>query len=115
MMRAQLLHLHSRLTRPLLNILGIFLVIPLVVRKESRSLVTSIALCMAALALIVGLAEVFQFIGKAALMRTGTGRLAPPDDRRRTRRLGLPPRADVRVECWDDGARCLVEFENGPI
>lgn len=69
MMRAQLLHLHSRLTRPLLNILGIFLVIPLVVRRESRSLVTSIALCMAALAMIVGLAEVFQFIGKSALIR----------------------------------------------
>jgi lipopolysaccharide export LptBFGC system permease protein LptF len=69
MLRAQLLHLHARLTRPILNIIGMFLVIPLVVRREARSLVTSIALCMAMLGLVVGLSEVFGFIGKAALLR----------------------------------------------
>lgn len=69
LLRAQLLHLHSRLTRPLLNLVGVFLVIPLIVRRESRSLVTGIALCMAVLAGVVGLAEVSQYIGKAALIR----------------------------------------------
>jgi lipopolysaccharide export system permease protein len=69
LLRAQQLHLHSRLTRPILNIIGMFLVIPLVVRREARSLVTSIALCMAILGLVVGLTEVFGFIGKAALLR----------------------------------------------
>lgn len=68
LLRAQLLHLHSRFTRPLLNIIGIFLAIPLVVRRESRSLVTSVALCMSMLAAVIGLSEVFQYIGKAALM-----------------------------------------------
>ena len=69
LLRAQLLHLHSRLTRPLLNIIGMFLVIPLVIRREARSLVASIALCMALLGLVIGLCEVFGFIGKAALLR----------------------------------------------
>jgi lipopolysaccharide export system permease protein len=69
LLRAQLLHLHSRLTRPMLNIVGVFLVIPLVVRREARSLVTSIALCMAVLGLVVGLNEGFMFIGKASLLR----------------------------------------------
>jgi lipopolysaccharide export system permease protein len=69
LLRAQLLHLHSRLTRPVLNIVGVFLVIPLVIRREARSLVTSIALCMAVLGLVVGLNEGFMFLGKAALIR----------------------------------------------
>lgn len=67
--RAQLLQLHSRLTRPLLNVVGLFLAIPLIVRREARSLVTSIAACMAALAAVVGLAETCQILGgKAALL-----------------------------------------------
>jgi lipopolysaccharide export system permease protein len=69
LLRAQILHLHSRFTRPLLNVVGMFLVIPLLVRKESRSLVAGIALCMAALGLVVGFSEACQFLGKAALMR----------------------------------------------
>ncbi len=67
--RAQVLHFHTRLTRPLLNVVGVFLVIPLIVRRESRSLVTNIAVCMAALAVIVGLVELFQILGgKPALV-----------------------------------------------
>ncbi|MGE0375800.1 MAG: LptF/LptG family permease [Planctomycetaceae bacterium] len=67
--KAQVLQLHSRLTRPLLNIVGIFLAIPLIVRRESRSQVTSIALCMAALAAVIGLVEACQILGgKAALI-----------------------------------------------
>ncbi|MBX3439115.1 MAG: LptF/LptG family permease [Planctomycetaceae bacterium] len=67
--RAQVMHLHSRLTRPLLNVVGLFLAIPLIVRRESRSLVTSVAISMAALAVIVALAEGCQLLGgKAALL-----------------------------------------------
>jgi lipopolysaccharide export system permease protein len=67
--REQVLHLHTRLTRPLLNVVGIFLAIPLIVRRESRSLVTNIAMCMAGLAAVVGVAEAFQILGgKAALV-----------------------------------------------
>ena len=68
LLRAQQLHLHSRFTRPVLNVIGVFLAIPLVVRRESRSLVGSVTVCMAALALVVGCAEVFQYVGKAALI-----------------------------------------------
>ncbi len=68
MMRAQVLQVHERFTRPLLNFVGILLSIPLLIRRESRSLVTNIALCMALLAMIVGLAETCNYLGKSALM-----------------------------------------------
>ncbi len=67
-MRAQVLHVHERFTRPLLNFVGILLAIPLLIRRESRSLVTNIAICMAVLATIVGLAETCSYLGKTALM-----------------------------------------------
>ncbi|MCA9110703.1 MAG: LptF/LptG family permease [Planctomycetaceae bacterium] len=70
--RAQLLHLHERLTRPILNIIGIFLVMPLLIRRESRSLVSNIAVSMAVLALIVGLTETFMYMGKAGLISPDT-------------------------------------------
>ncbi len=66
--RAQVLHLHVRLTKPLLNIVGLFLVIPLIVRRESLSLVTNMAICMVTLALVIGVAEAGQYLGRAAVV-----------------------------------------------
>ncbi len=77
MQRAQVLHLHERFTRPLLNMVGIFLAIPLLIRRESRSLVSNIAVCMAILAVIVGLTETFLYMGKAALISPDTAIWTP--------------------------------------
>jgi lipopolysaccharide export system permease protein len=66
--RAQRLHLHARLTRPLLNVVGLFLVIPLVLRRESRSMVTDIAVCMAVLTFVIGLGEFSQYLSRAGLL-----------------------------------------------
>ncbi len=66
--RAQVLHLHARLTQPLLNVIGIFLVVPLVIRRESLSLVTNMAVCMMVLGLIMAVVEGGQYLGRASLI-----------------------------------------------
>lgn len=68
LLRAQLLHVHVRFTRPVLSVLGLFLAIPLIVRRESRSQVTNIAVCMAAVASVVALTETGQYLGRAAVL-----------------------------------------------
>ena len=67
--RGQSLQLHTRFTRPLLNVLGVLLIVPLIVRGESRSLVTNIALCIFAMLLQVGLTEAFHYLGTARVVR----------------------------------------------
>jgi len=42
--RSHTLHLHRRLTQPILNIVLLFLVLPLIIRREATSLVVSMAL-----------------------------------------------------------------------
>jgi lipopolysaccharide export LptBFGC system permease protein LptF len=55
--RSHLVQLHERLTRPLLNLLGVLAIIPLIVRRERTSpmqQVTNIGLCMLTLGIIYG-------------------------------------------------------------
>jgi lipopolysaccharide export system permease protein len=68
--RAQILHLHERLTRPIITLIGLFLVIPLIARRERLSLVTNVAVCMA----IVG--SVYAF-SQGMLLFGNTGLLSP--------------------------------------
>ena len=42
--------------------------IPLIIRRESRSQVTNIAVCMAALASVVALTETGQYLGRSAIL-----------------------------------------------
>jgi lipopolysaccharide export system permease protein len=68
--RAQVLHFHERLTRPLLTIVGLFLVIPLVARREKLSLVSNVAMCMTAVGCV--------YAGSQALLLVGqTGWISP--------------------------------------
>jgi lipopolysaccharide export system permease protein len=70
--RALLVHLHGRLTRPILTLIGLYLVIPLIVRRDRMSVmqqVTNIATCMATLGIVFGLSMGSQFLGQAGLMR----------------------------------------------
>lgn len=67
--RAQVMHLHSRLTRPILALISVLLVIPLVLRKERDSLVANVATCTLVLAAYLGLAQGMDFLGQSALVR----------------------------------------------
>ena len=66
--RAQVMHLHGRFTRPLVSLISVFLVIPLILRKEKDNLVTNIALCTLTLALVLGLGQGMEFLGQSSLV-----------------------------------------------
>ena len=68
--RAHVLHFHERLTRPVLTLVGVFLVIPLVARREKLSLVSNIAVCMAALGAIYGAAQGLLLLGQTGWIPT---------------------------------------------
>jgi lipopolysaccharide export system permease protein len=63
-------HLHARLVRPLANILAMLLAIPLILRKESRGLITNMAISAAVLMAMLGFSEAVAYCGK-------TGSLSP--------------------------------------
>lgn len=57
------LHLHSRLVQPLLNIIAVLIAIPLMVRRESPGIVADSALSGFALAVVFGVIQVSQVLG----------------------------------------------------
>ncbi len=67
--RAELTNLHARFTRPLLTLIGLFLVIPLTARREQRSLVTGVAICMGVVGVVYALAEGSMMAGTAGLLQ----------------------------------------------
>lgn len=67
--RAQLMSLHERLTRPVLTLIGVFLVMPLIARRERMSLVTNIAVCMGTVGLIYGAAQGMLMLGSTGWLR----------------------------------------------
>ncbi len=74
---AQTLLLHSRLLQPLKNIAIIFIALPLVIRRESRSLVTNLAICVGVMGLIFGIVQVFAWLGKTNIIATDLAAWAP--------------------------------------
>ncbi len=66
--RSLLLHLHARFLRPAIMISGIFLVFPVLLRKESTSLVSNIAACTFLMALLFGLTQSLRFVSQSGLM-----------------------------------------------
>jgi len=66
--RSQTLYFHNRLVLPLVNVLTVFVIVPLVLRRESRSLVTNMALCALFLGVLYGAGQLFQYLGHARLM-----------------------------------------------
>ena len=66
--RAQLLHLHARFLRPAMMVASIFLVFPVILRKESTSLVTNIGLCTFLLAVMFGATQGLRFVSQAGLL-----------------------------------------------
>ncbi|MFQ5733281.1 MAG: LptF/LptG family permease [Planctomycetaceae bacterium] len=66
--RSQTLFFHRRLVRPLLNVLAAFIVLPLVLRKESHSLVGNIALCALVMSTMYGAGYLFSYLGQVNFM-----------------------------------------------
>jgi lipopolysaccharide export system permease protein len=67
--RAQLMSLHERVTRPILTLIGIFLVMPLIARREKMSLVSNVALCMATLGVVYGSAQAMLLFGHTGWLK----------------------------------------------
>lgn len=66
----QSLALHSRVTRPILSLLTVAIALPLVLRRESLSLITNLAIC----GLVLGIAFV---VTQGSLLLGGTGLIRP--------------------------------------
>lgn len=78
--RSMLTHLHSRLTRPLLTLVGLYIVIPLIIRRDRMSnmqQVTNIAVCMLVLGVVYGLAMGSGFLGQSGILRADQAAWAP--------------------------------------
>lgn len=70
--RSMLSHLHQRLTKPLLTLVGLYIVIPLIIRRDKMSnmqQVTNIGLCMLVLGIVYGLAMGSHSLGRTGLIR----------------------------------------------
>ena len=68
--RAQSLNLHFRVTRPLLNIAMVVAAVPLVIRRESHSLIGSMALCSLVMGGLYLFSQVSLYLGHAGLFDT---------------------------------------------
>ncbi len=62
------LHLHERLTQPLLHLITVLMAIPLIVRKESLSLIANTAICFVVLGAFFGLTQASLYLGKINLL-----------------------------------------------
>ncbi len=62
--RGQIIHLHSRMVTPIANVLCIFVAVPLILRKESRGLVTNMAVCALVLGVLYALMQGFLYCGR---------------------------------------------------
>ncbi len=67
-LRSQNLYLQSRLTKPLLSLIVVAVGVPFVVRKESPSLLTNLAICCGVLGVMLGVNELLMYLGKANIL-----------------------------------------------
>ena len=75
--RSQGMHLHFRVTRPLINIATVFLAIPLILKRESRNLVTNMAVCSLVLGVFYGIVQASLYLGTSSLLATDYAAWAP--------------------------------------
>ena len=67
-LRSQSLALHSRITRPILCLLSITIALPLVVRRESHSLITNMAVCSAVLGVSYAVTQACTALGSSGML-----------------------------------------------
>lgn len=75
--RSQSLYLNSRFTRPIFNLIMVLLGFPLVVRKESKGLITNLALCALAMGAAFGINQLYYWLGRANICSTDWAAWAP--------------------------------------
>ncbi|MSR57159.1 MAG: LptF/LptG family permease [Planctomycetaceae bacterium] len=75
--RSHSLYLHTRLTKPLLNLIVVGVGVPFVVRKESVSLLTNLAICGGVMGAMFAVNELFQYLGKVSLLSPEVAVWAP--------------------------------------
>lgn len=75
--RAQVLHLHERLTRPLANLVAVCLAVPLVLRRESFSIITNLAVCVGVMIGVLAVAQVCNYLGRINWMSLDFAAWAP--------------------------------------
>lgn len=66
--RSQSLYLHTRFTKPLMNLIVVGVGVPFVVRKESVSLLANLAICSGVMGAMFAINEVFQYLGKVGTL-----------------------------------------------
>lgn len=66
--RSLLLHLHARFLRPAIMLAGVFVVFPVLLRKESKSLVSNIAFCTFLMGTIFGMTQALRFVSQSGLL-----------------------------------------------
>jgi lipopolysaccharide export system permease protein len=66
--RGKLVHFHWRLLQPVANLLCVPLAIPILLRKESYSLVTNVAATVGVLGVMLGLCQAGLFLGQTGLV-----------------------------------------------
>ncbi|QDT96396.1 putative permease YjgP/YjgQ family protein [Gimesia aquarii] len=66
--RKQTMDLHSRLTRPFMNLIAVLVSIPFVLRKESRSQILNIAVCACVMGGLFAITQFFFYMGSTKLI-----------------------------------------------
>lgn len=74
---AQVVSLHTRLSSPLLGVIGVLLAAPLVVRKERWSIVGNMAIAMLVVGVVYGVSQASQAAGQANLVAADLSVWAP--------------------------------------
>jgi len=67
-LRSQNVYLQARVTKPILNLIVVCVGVPFVVRKESTSLITNLAICSGVMGAMLGINELFTYLGKVNLL-----------------------------------------------
>lgn len=62
--RSQALHLHERMTRPLANLIAVCLTVPLVLRRESFSIITNLAVCVGVMICLLAVSQACNYFGR---------------------------------------------------
>lgn len=66
--RSQSLYLHTRFTKPLMNLIVVAVGVPFVVRRESPALLRNLSICGGVMGAMMGVNELFQYLGKVGLL-----------------------------------------------
>ncbi len=76
-LRSQNMFVQARLTKPLLNLVVVAVGVPFVVRRESVSVLTNLAVCCGVMGAMLGVNETFLYLGKANILAPEVAVWAP--------------------------------------